>query len=64
MTDHPTTEAQSCLHPSIRGMYAEKDGEIVVAMWACDNPDCSRRFYPACEKCITVGHREGMGEHR
>ncbi len=26
-----------------------------VAMWACAS--CGRRFYPACEICITVGHR-------
>lgn len=28
--------------------------------WACGN--CSLRFYPACRKCVTVGHRNGHDE--
>jgi len=54
----------TCLHPFVRGMYAEDQiSGTTIAVWACDDPDCSRRFYPACETCVSVGHREGHGEH-
>jgi len=42
----------TCRHPHIT-VYAEEDGPL--RMWACS--DCNIRFYPACEICISVGHR-------
>lgn len=47
-----------CKHPHLVA-YSDEDGPV---MWACAR--CSRRFYPACEKCVTLGHRGGHGEHR
>lgn len=32
-----------------------------LTIWVCGN--CRRRFYPACEQCVDVGHRTGHGEH-
>jgi hypothetical protein len=29
-------------------------------MWACS--DCNIRFYPACEICVTIGHRSEIHE--
>ena len=41
-----------CRHLSIQ-TYTFDEGE--PALWACN--DCRLRFYPACKKCISVGHR-------
>ena len=41
-----------CHHLSIQ-TYTFDDGE--PALWACN--DCQLRFYPACKKCISIGHR-------
>ena len=48
----------ACRHPSL---HVSRNEEHDITIWACD--DCYRRFYPACEKCVTVGHRTGHGEH-
>ena len=46
-----------CRHPYIT-IYAEEDGPL--RMWAC--AECGIRFYPACETCISVGHRNEKHE--
>jgi hypothetical protein len=51
--------AETCRHPLIE-RYRNEGADI--SMWACT--DCKRRFYPACEECVVVGHREGHGEHK
>ena len=57
--DRPATEPRTeCRHPYIERHRNEQHD---ITMWSCD--DCHRRFYPACEKCVSVGHREGHGEH-
>ena len=62
MTDEtprtPTTAA--CPHDVI-----ETWGDGVTAViWACANPDCRLRFYPACRECVDVGHRNIVHEAR
>lgn len=64
MTDPADTTPTSwslradCRHSLIeRHRNAEHD----LSMWAC--ADCKRRFYPACEQCISACHRSGHGEH-
>lgn len=46
MTDPP------CEHRVITTWTSDN---ATVAMWAC--AECSRRFYPACSVCVSVGHR-------
>ncbi len=51
-----------CAHVSIRTLFDDVGQPV---LWACANPDCSLRFYPACPTCVTVGHRNGhVEEHR
>lgn len=57
MTDTPAAPA-TCWHPSI---HVSRNEEHDITVWACE--DCRRRFYPACEQCVSIGHREGHGEH-
>lgn len=45
-----------CEHAEIRTFRAVSEPEDVV-LWACANPYCSIRFYPACRTCVDVGHR-------
>ena len=40
-----------CAHERIT--TASADG--LPSLWYCD--DCRRRFYPACETCVDIGHR-------
>lgn len=40
-----------CAHERITTASAEG----LPSLWYCD--DCRRRFYPACETCVDVGHR-------
>ena len=54
----PTTAA--CPHDVIETWG---DGATAV-MWACANPDCRLRFYPACRECVDVGHRNIVHEAR
>lgn len=56
MTDTPAPT--TCWHPSI---HVSRNEEHDITVWACE--DCRRRFYPACEQCVSIGHREGHGEH-
>ena len=46
-----------CRHPYIT-VFAEENGPL--RMWACS--DCNIRFYPACEICVTIGHRSEIHE--
>ena len=41
-----------CAHERIT--TASADG--LPSLWYCD--DCRRRFYPACETCVDIGHRK------
>ena len=52
----PTTAA--CTHEVIQTWG---DGTTAV-MWACADPDCRLRFYPACRECVDVGHRNVVHE--
>lgn len=52
------TEPRTCRHLSIN---VSRNDEYDITIWAC--AECRRRFYPACEECVTVGHRSGHGEH-
>jgi hypothetical protein len=53
MTSKPTVPAvRLCRHPYIT-VFAEENGPH--RMWACDA--CNIRFYPACEVCVSIGHR-------
>ena len=54
----PTTA--TCTHDVIQTWG---DGTTAV-MWACANPDCRLRFYPACRECVDVGHRNIVHEAR
>ena len=47
-----------CRHLSI---HTSRNEEHDITLWACD--DCQRRFYPACEQCVSIGHRGGHAEH-
>lgn len=42
-----------CRHNKIITFSEEGGGP--GRMWACT--ECHIRFYPACPKCVTVGHR-------
>lgn len=44
-----------CRHDSIVAFFEDGDPDRHGRMWAC--ADCWRRFYPACETCVDVGHR-------
>jgi len=59
MTDRPPVSGEpTCRHPYIE---RHRNEQYDLTMWSCGI--CARRFYPACEKCVSVGHREGHGEH-
>jgi len=47
----------TCRHPYIT-VFAEENGPL--RMWACS--ECKIRFYPACEICVTIGHRNEVHE--
>jgi hypothetical protein len=42
-----------CGHLTIQTYTDAVTGEAHI--WAC--ADCKRRFYPACETCVSIGHR-------
>jgi len=56
----PTTAALVCTHEVIQTWG---DGTTAV-MWACADPDCRLRFYPACRECVDIGHRTIVHEAR
>ena len=61
MTDRTsTTAALVCTHEVIQTWG---DGTTAV-MWACADPDCRLRFYPACRECVDIGHRTIVHEAR
>lgn len=49
---------KQCAHWHVETYRNDKHG---IGFWACFN--CKLRFYPACNICITVGHRKGHEEH-
>ena len=51
------TKPLICRHPYIT-VFAEENGPL--RMWACS--ECKIRFYPACEICVTIGHRNEVHE--
>ena len=52
MTDVTPLTAEECPHIDVTTFGSAETGPL---LWACD--ECKRRFYPACQVCVDVGHR-------